>query len=780
MNNIITDYIDKSDWRVKENSNANYSYSGLQGHIANEVISKYAFSTMYTGDLSRAHKDSFIHIHDSSDSLVGYCAGWSLEDIIKNGFNCGTRYVHSNPAKHLSELLGQLNNFIFTMTGEWAGAQALNSLDTYCASFIKNDNMSYTQVESELESFIYNLNIKTRIAMQSPFSNVSVDLIVPEDLKDRYAIIGGELANFTYGDCQDEITMFNSILAKIMKKGDGAGKIFTFPVVTYSITEDFPWNSQLAQEIFEFADESNTPYFSNFINSNNSPSDVRSMCLTGEALVHVIDSQGISNKIAISQIYNLFNESLSNEDVIFDYKVKSYKEDVSILNVSSFDVSRVIRIRTRLGNYLTSTLEHHHIKVVDLDECSLTTIKAKDLSVGDRLLSIDTNSSTIYTIADEIVEITELNGIFKVYDLELSPTIESDEGHWYYANNLLTHNCCRLRLDLSELQKSSGGLFGSGDKTGSIGVVTLNLSRIAYVSSLLEGYYGSESLSETRLEDAKTAINILLQYDTFKGFIDDINSLNKVQIYYCLLSKFMLIARESLLVKRSVVQKNLDLGLLPYTKKYLGTFKNHFNTIGVNAGHEACLNLLGVGIEDPRGQFLMVNTLNFMLDRLSEYQIEDNGKLLWNLEATPAEGCGTRFARNDRKTFNDIITGAGANSEYYTNSTQLPENYTENIYEVFEHQDKLQPLYTSGTVQHIYMNEPTHNWRAIQYLVKSLFTDYRLPYLSISPDITVCPIHGKLDRYYEYCPLDHNENEIRKLLSQGVISDSDIRYSNID
>lgn len=611
-NKIIGDYLSQADWRVRENSQTNYSFSGLQGHVSNSVLVDWALKNMYTGEISKAHEDAMYHIHDISHPIVGYCAGWSMEDLCREGFSCGPTFIYSSPAKHLDALYGQINNFIFTLTGEWAGAQALNSFDTFSAGFIKADHMTEDQVYRVLRRLIFDLNIKTRIAMQSPFSNISVDLTVPDDLKYKPVIIGGKDQDFTYGDCQEEMNMFNHVLAKVMMEGDGMGKIFTFPIITYAITKDFPWDSDLAKDIFTFADEANSPYFSNFINSDQQQSDVRSMC-------------------------------------------------------------------------------------------------------------------------------------------------------------------CRLRLDLRELINAGGGLFGAGDKTGSIGVVTLNLSKIAYISKEI-------ATGDADSHDYKAADEILSHYPALRSRVRVLVSSNEdldntamsKQIYFIMVKYFMDLARQSLMIKRDKVQESLDLGLIPYTKKYLGNFNSHFNTLGVNAGHEACLNLLGKGIETEEGRQFMEDTLNFMLKTLSDYQEEDHGHLLWNLEATPAEGASTRFAKKDKKDFENIITGAGTGGSFYTNSTQLPDNYSENIFEVFEHQNALQPLYTSGTVQHIYMDEPTHNWKTIQSLVKKLFTNYRLPYLSISPDVCICPIHGKLPHNYDYCPYDHSEEDIQRLLKEGIITEADI------
>lgn len=609
---LVDNYLSKADWKVKENSNSGYSFAGLQGFLANEALANYGLTNVYTGEVSSAHEDGIYHIHDLSHPLVGYCSGWSLEEIIKEGFSCGTQFISSTPAKHLRSLYGQLNNFIFTMTGEWAGAQALNSVDTYSAAFIKKDHMTYDQVYNELETFIYNLNVKTRIAMQSPFSNWSIDLTVPHDLKYKKAIIGGEEQDFCYGDCQNEMDMFNKALTKVMMRGDGMHKIFTFPIITYSITKEFPWDSELAEDIFTFADEANSPYFSNFINSDQDQSDVRSMC-------------------------------------------------------------------------------------------------------------------------------------------------------------------CRLRLDLRELVRASSGLFGFGDNTGSIGVVTLNLSKIAYMSKVLITYdkddhdYIRTKEILSHYPELRSVLRIQISTKVDKDHQKDAIK----NIYFIMIKYFTNLAYKSLMIKRDIVQDTLDSGMIPYTKKYLGNFSNHFNTIGVNAGHEACLNALGVGIDDPKGKQFMIDTLNYILDLEKGYQEDNRGKLLFNLEATPAEGASTRFAKKDKEDFDKIITGAGTQGDFYTNSTQLPDNYTDNIFEVFEHQNDLQPLYTSGTVQHIYMNEPVHNWKVIQSLVKKLFTNYRLPYLSISPDICVCPIHGRLPHNYKYCPYTHTQEQIDLLVKQGILPPDD-------
>ena len=579
----IDDYLKEVDWRVKENSNSNYSFMALQAYISADEMVKWAFDNMYKGPIAEAHKQGFLHIHDLSHPIVGYCAGWSLEDLIREGFNSDNSNIYCRPPKHLRTLYKQINNFLFTLANEWAGAQAFNSVDTYSAGYIKYENLSDEEVYDLLEGLVYDLNVKTRHGSQTPFTNFSFDLTVPDDMRGRPVMIGDTESDFTYGDCQDEMDRFNKIFTEIMIEGDGKGKPFTFPIVTYSITDKFPWGSELSKAIFTFADECNSPYFSNFINSDNDPSDVRSMC-------------------------------------------------------------------------------------------------------------------------------------------------------------------CRLRLDLTQLINAGGGLFGSGDKTGSLGVVTINLPRLAYIAKHTK-------------EDALYDFPVIL-----KG--------EPVSDYFTLLDYFAGLARESLLIKREAVNKSLAAGLMTYTKRYLGNFDKHFNTLGVNGGHEACLNLLGQGIDSEQGKSLMLETLNALLDLCKDWQVRDK-TLLWNLEATPAEGASTRFARLDKRQFPDTITGGG-NGDFYTNSTQLPDDYTDNIFEVFKHQNDLQPLYTSGTVQHIYLNEPTHNWEVIENLVGKLFTNFKLPYLSISPDITVCPLCGRLDGYYEYCPNEHTEEQIREALERGILSEDDI------
>lgn len=542
-------------------------------------------------------------------------------------------------------------------------------------------------------------------------------------------MIGDTEADFTYGDCREEMDRFNRIFTEIMIEGDGKGKPFTFPIVTYSITDKFPWGSDLSKAIFTFADECNSPYFSNFINSDNDPSDVRSMCpLTPDTEVFVKTEIGGITKRTIGKIYSNVEAKGTRYQV---WNPSSGWVDGRPIQIPATNVYEVT-----MSNGEKVKMGENHLQPIRGGEV----LHADELKVGMWLPFHKEKMGYFYYSITDIQEVKPTSEYLYCFE------VDCEDRLFTLANGLITHNC-RLRLDLTQLINSGGGLFGSGDKTGSLGVVTINLPRLAYIAKHTK-------------EDALYDFPVIL-----KG--------EPVNDYFTLLDYFAGLARESLLIKRKVVNKSLDAGLMTYTKRYLGNFDKHFNTIGVNGGHEACLNLLGQGIDSEQGKSLMTKTLNTLLDLCRDWQVEDK-TLLWNLEATPAEGASTRFARLDKRQFRDIITGGG-DGDFYTNSTQLPDDYTDNIFEVFKHQNDLQPLYTSGTVQHIYLNEPTHDWEAIENLVGKLFTNFKLPYLSISPDITVCPICGRLDGYYEYCPNEHTEEQIREALERGIITEDDIK-----
>ena len=544
---IVDSYVKVTDWRVKENSTVTYSVGGLILSNSGAITANYWLSEVYDDEIAQAHKNADLHLHDLS-MLTGYCAGWSLRQLIEEGLGGIPGKITSAPAKHLATLCNQMVNFLGIMQNEWAGAQAFSSFDTYLAPFVKADNLSYDATKKCIESFIYGVNTPSRWGTQAPFSNITLDWTVPADLADRPAIIGGKEMDFTYGDCKAEMDMVNKAFIEIMIEGDANGRGFQYPIPTYSITRDFDWSpTENNKLLFEMTAKYGTPYFSNYINSDMEPSDVRSMC-------------------------------------------------------------------------------------------------------------------------------------------------------------------CRLRLDLRELRKKSGGFFGSGESTGSIGVVTINMPRLAY-----------------QARDEKD--------------------------FYARLDRLMDLAARSLKIKRDVITKLLEEGLYPYTKFYLGTFANHFSTIGLVGMNEAGLNAkwLRCDMSDPRCQEFTKQVLDHMRERLSDYQ-EMYGDL-YNLEATPAESTAYRFAKHDVEDFPDIITAAEAGgTPYYTNSSHLPVSYTEDIFSALDIQDELQTRYTSGTVFHAFLGEKLPDWEAAAKLVRKIAENYRLPYYTMSPTYSVCPEHGYLTGEQFVCP----------------------------
>ena len=545
--NVVDNYLRLNDWRVKENSTVTYSVGGLILSNSGAITANYWLSEIYDEEIAQAHRNCDIHIHDLS-MLTGYCAGWSLKQLIQEGLGGIPGKITSSPASHLATLCNQMVNFLGILQNEWAGAQAFSSFDTYLAPFVKKDNLSYNEVKKCIESFIYGVNTPSRWGTQAPFSNITLDWVCPKDLENVPAIVGGKDQPFTYGDCKKEMDMVNKAFIEIMIEGDAQGRGFQYPIPTYSITKDFDWSeTENNKLLFEMTAKYGTPYFSNYINSDMEPSDVRSMC-------------------------------------------------------------------------------------------------------------------------------------------------------------------CRLRLDLRELRKKSGGFFGSGESTGSVGVVTINLPRIAYLSKDKEDFYRR-------------------------------------------LDRIMDLSARSLKIKRTVITKLLDEGLYPYTKRYLGTFDNHFSTIGLVGMNEACLNAcwLGVSLGDKRAQDFAIEVLNHMRGRLSDYQ-EMYGDL-YNLEATPAESTSYRLAKHDTEQFPDIITASSdEKSPYYTNSSHLPVGYTDDIFEALDVQDKLQTLYTSGTVFHAFLGEKMPDWRSAAKLVRTIAENYELPYYTLSPTYSVCAEHGYLAGEVYQCP----------------------------
>ncbi|MEE1224042.1 MAG: ribonucleoside triphosphate reductase [Clostridia bacterium] len=544
---IVNNYLNINDWRVKENSTVTYSVGGLILSNSGAITANYWLSEIYDEEIGNAHRNADIHIHDLS-MLTGYCAGWSLKQLIQEGLGGVGGKITSAPAKHLATLCNQMVNFLGIMQNEWAGAQAFSSFDTYLAPFVKVDNLNYDQVKKCIESFIYGVNTPSRWGTQAPFSNITLDWVVPHDLAELNCIIGGKESDFKYKDCQKEMDMINKAFIEVMIEGDANGRGFQYPIPTYSITKNFDWSdTENNRLLFEMTSKYGTPYFSNYINSDMEPSDVRSMC-------------------------------------------------------------------------------------------------------------------------------------------------------------------CRLRLDLRELRKKSGGFFGSGESTGSVGVVTINMPRIAY-------------LAENEAD------------------------------FYARLDRMMDIAARSLKVKRTVISKLMDAGLYPYTRRYLGTFNNHFSTIGLVGMNEAGLNAkwIKADLTEEKTQKFTKEVLNHMRERLSDYQ-EQYGDL-YNLEATPAESTAFRLAKHDLKRYPDIVTaGEKDGAPYYTNSSHLPVGYTEDIFTALDIQDELQTLYTSGTVFHAFLGEKLPDWKAAATLVRKVAENYSLPYYTLSPTYSVCKTHGYIAGEQFTCP----------------------------
>ncbi len=544
---VVNGYVKVEDWRVKENSTVTYSVGGLILSNSGAVTANYWLSEVYDEEIAQAHRNADIHIHDLS-MLTGYCAGWSLKQLIQEGLGGIPGKITSAPAKHLSVLCNQMVNFLGIMQNEWAGAQAFSSFDTYLAPFVKADHLTYPEVKKCIESFIYGVNTPSRWGTQAPFSNITLDWTVPDDLAELPAIVGGKEMDFCYKDCKKEMDMVNKAFIEIMIEGDANGRGFQYPIPTYSITRDFDWSdTENNRLLFEMTAKYGTPYFSNYINSDMKPSDVRSMC-------------------------------------------------------------------------------------------------------------------------------------------------------------------CRLRLDLRELRKKTGGYFGSGESTGSVGVVTINMPRIAYLSADEEEFYRR-------------------------------------------LDHMMDIAARSLKIKREVITRLLNEGLYPYTKRYLGSFNNHFSTIGLIGMNEVGLNAnwLRADMSSEKTQKFTIEVLNHMRERLSDYQ-EQYGDL-YNLEATPAESTTYRLAKHDRKRWPGIKTaGKEGDTPYYTNSSHLPVDYTVDIFDALDIQDEMQTLYTSGTVFHAFLGEKLPDWKAAANLVRTIAENFKLPYYTMSPTYSICPEHGYLSGEQNVCP----------------------------
>jgi ribonucleoside-triphosphate reductase (formate) len=542
----INEYVNQLDWRVHANANQGYSLGGLILNVAGKVIANYWLNHVYPPEVGKAHREGDLHIHDL-DMLSGYCAGWSLRTLLREGFNGVHGRVESKPPKHFRSALGQMTNFLGTLQNEWAGAQAFSSFDTYLAPFVRVDHLSYEEVRQCMQEFIFNLNVPSRWGTQTPFTNLTFDWVCPEDLREQVPVVGGEEMVFRYGELQAEMDLINRAYIEIMTTGDAKGRVFTFPIPTYNITRDFEWDHPNSELLFEMTAKYGLPYFQNFVNSELKPGMIRSMC-------------------------------------------------------------------------------------------------------------------------------------------------------------------CRLQLDLRELLKRGNGLFGSAEQTGSVGVVTVNCARLGYVHS------GDEPALLKRLDE-------LLE-----------------------------IGKQSLEIKRKVIQRLMDNGLFPYTRRYLGTLRNHFSTLGVNGINECIRNFTKdrENVSTPEGYQLALRLLDHVRAKIVEFQQETGH--MYNLEASPAEGATYRFAKEDRKRFPGILQAGSNEAPYYTNSSQLPVGFTDDAFEALERQEQLQMKYTGGTVLHLYMTERISNAIACKKLVRRALEKFRMPYITITPTFSICPKHGYLSGEHEFCP----------------------------
>ncbi len=542
---VIDGYVSEADWRVKENANIGYSIGGLILRSSERMTAEY-WLNLYPKDIADAHKSAAFHIHDLG-WLTGYCAGWSLRELLYEGFNGVPGYLQCEPAKHMATAISHMVNFLGTLQNEFAGAQAFSSVDTYLAPYVRIDKLSYADVKNAMQTLVFNCSVPCRWGTQTPFINFTFDWTCPKDLREQRPFVGKKMVDFTYGDLQAEMDMINKAFIEVMTEGDAQGRPFTFPIPTYNITDDFPWEHPNVKPLFDLAAKYGIPNFQNFLNSDLNPTDVRSMC-------------------------------------------------------------------------------------------------------------------------------------------------------------------CRLRLDVRELLKRGGGLFGSAEKTGSIGVVTINLARLGY---------------------------------THKG---DREGLLRE------LKRLLDLARDSLEIKRNIISKNMERGLYPFTKRYLGNWNHHFSTIGVNGANEMVMNFTNGtdNIATVFGKNLVLEVMDFIRTNLADYQ-ETTGNL-YNLEATPAEGCAYRFAKTDKKNFPDIITAGTEDAPYYTNSTQLPVYFTDDPFVALEHQEELQRKYTGGTMLHLYMGEPVSSGEAAEKIVRTIFENYKVPYMTLTPTFSICPKHGYLPGRHDFCP----------------------------
>jgi len=686
----VEEYLSQADWRVNANANQGYSLGGLILNVSGKVIANYWLNHIYAPEIGEAHRTGDFHIHDL-DMLAGYCAGWSLRTLLTEGFNGVPGKVEAKPPKHLSSAVGQMVNFLGTLQNEWAGAVAFSSFDTYIAPFLRKDNLSYKQVKQGIQELIYNLNVPSRWGSQTPFTNLTFDWVCPEDLREQIPYIGGEEMPFSYGDLQAEMDMINRAFIEVMTEGDAKGRIFTFPIPTYNITPDFPWDSPNTDLLFNMTARYGLPYFQGFINSDLKPNMVRSMCLFPEETILFKNNEQI-RKTTIGTLFAEYKDTQLDDEwwqcqsniLVLSLNPQSGKlEWVKVNKFLRITDNRLVNIRSQDGKLMR--LSAHHLVAV-LTRDGIETKIAEEIKTDDFVLVIKDASHVLNqkNVTDDVeidsiiidrwnltnekiewlrdsdfaavpvasVNIESLNHQQAFYDIEL------EKNHYFvHSDGNISHNCCRLQLDLTELLKRGNGLFGSSESTGSLGVVTINCARLGYL------YKGDEA-----------------------GLYQHLDTLLEL-------------GRDSLEVKREVIQQYMDNGLFPFTKRYLGTLRNHFSTLGVNGINEMIRNFTHeqFDITTEWGQAFAVRLLEHIRARMVEFQ-EKTGHM-YNLEATPAEGTTYRFAKEDKKRYADILQAGTPDRPYYTNSSQLPVGFTDDPFEALALQDELQTKYTGGCIE---------------------------------------------------------------------------------
>lgn len=733
----IAEYVDQEDWRVRANSNVSYSAGALVNNTAGKAIANYWLDAVYSPEEGAAHREGKYHIHDL-DSLTGYCAGWNLRKLLDEGFNGIRGRVNSKAPKHLSSALGQMANFMGILQTEWAGAQAFSSFDTFLAPYVFIDKLSYKQVRDAIESFVFNLNVPSRWS-QSPFTNITIDWTVPNDLKDQMPTRNGDhmfegiddpeliikakergcetLTDLCYKHFLPEMRMLQKAYFEVMTEGDITGQPFTFPIPTVNITEDFDWDSENIETLFENTAKRGSSYFQNFVGSQYKkdengnlvpdeeaykPDAVRSMCpLTLDT--EVVTRTG--EEIGYKTVKDLDPET----DEVYGLGGNWYKFE----KTEVFTGKKVIQFKVY-------SLWHKEECIVKMSEDHLQPVTkwqdgglsyenkpAKDIKEGDSLPGVMQTPVGTGIAEYKVLEKKYLDGTEPVQCISVK---DSPDNLFILNCGLITHNC-RLQLDLRELQRRGNGLFGSAESTGSIGVCTINMARLGYL------HKGDK-----------------------RGLYKELDQL-------------MDMAKSTLEKKRVKITELFERGLYPYTKRYLPVgFKNHFSTIGVNGINEMIRNYTSDkhSIADEKGKAMALEVINHMREKMRKYQ-EETGHL-YNLEASPSEGACYRFAREDLKRYPDIIQAGYEGHHYYTNSSQLPSSYSDDMFEVLEHQNDLQPLYTGGSVLHMYMGEEVSSPGACKELVKRIVTNYRIPYITITPTFSVCEKHGYITGKHEYCP----------------------------